>query len=281
MNILAIDIGGTMIKYGLVSSDGKILSTDKIKTEAEKGLNNILEKIDSIFKKYKENNLSGIAVSGTGQINGMIGKVIGGSPIIPNWIGCNLVEILEGKYKLPVTLENDVNCMALGEKWLGAGKDLSNFICLTIGTGIGGGIILNNELFRGENFVAAEFGHIFIKKGKFQDFASTTALIRLTKEKTGKVLNGEEIFNLEKQGIIENLTDGLSSLIYCFNPKDIILGGGVLEQGDYLIRKIEESLSKKIGPRFKENLNIKQAKLGNNAGMIGAVYLLLEKINQK
>ena len=100
-----------------------------------------------------------------------------------------------------------------------------------------------------------------------------------------------EIFNLEKQGVleykniitewVENLTDGLSSLIYCFNPKDIILGGGVLEQGDYLIKKIEDSLSKKIGPRFKENLNIKQAKLGNNAGMIGATYLLLEKINQK
>ncbi len=291
MNILAIDIGGTMIKYGLVSSEGEILSTDKIKTEAEKGLDNILEKIDNIFKKYKENDLVGIAVSGTGQINGMIGEVIGGAPIIPNWIGCNLVEILEKRYNLPAILENDVNCMALGEKWIGSGKDLNNFICLTIGTGIGGGIILNNELFRGENFVAGEFGHILIKKGEFQDFASTTALIRLTKEKTGKILNGEEIFNLEKQELIEykniiaewieNLTDGLSSLVYCFNPKYIILGGGVIEQGDYLIKKIEDSLSKKIGPRFKENLNIKQAKLGNNAGMIGAAYLLLEKINQK
>ena len=198
MNILAIDIGGTMIKYGIVSSDGQILSTDKIETEAEKGLDNILNKIDNIFKKYKENNLVGIAVSGTGQINGMIGKVIGGAPIIPNWIGCNLVDILEKKYNLPAILENDVNCMALGEKWIGSGKDLNNFICLTIGTGIGGGIILNNELFRGENFVAGEFGHILIKKGEFQDFASTTALIRLTREKTGKLLNGEEIFNLEK-----------------------------------------------------------------------------------
>ena len=77
MNILAIDIGGTMIKYGLISSDGKILSTDKVKTEARKGLDNILEKIDNIFKKYKEHKPVGIAVSGTGQINGMIGKVIG------------------------------------------------------------------------------------------------------------------------------------------------------------------------------------------------------------
>ena len=291
MNILAIDIGGTMIKYGLVSSDGEILSTDKIETEAEKGLENILNKIDNIFKRYKENNPVGIAVSGTGQINGMIGKVIGGNPIIPNWIGTNLVEILEEKYNLPIVLENDVNCVALGEKWIGAGKDLSNFICLTIGTGIGGGIILNNQLFRGENFVAGEFGHILIKKGEFEQFASTTALIRLVKERTGKTLNGKEIFDLEKKEIleyqevisewIENLTDGLSSIIYCFNPANIILGGGVIEQGEPLINRIKNSLFKKIGPQFKEKLNIIQAKLGNNAGMIGASYLLLEKINKR
>ena len=291
MNILAIDIGGTMIKYGLVSSDGKILSTNKIKTEASKGLNNILNKIDNIFKGYKENNPVGIAVSGTGQINSMIGKVIGGNPIIPNWIGTNLVKILEEKYNLPAVLENDVNCVALGEKWIGAGKDLSNFICLTIGTGIGGGIILNNQLFRGENFVAGEFGHTLIKKGEFEQFASTTALIRLVKEKTGKILNGKEIFDLEKKEIveyqevisewIENLTDGLSSIVYCFNPANIILGGGVIEQGEPLINRIKNSLFKKIGLQFKEKLNIIQAKLGNNAGMIGASYLLLEKINKR
>ena len=291
MNILAIDIGGTMIKYGLVSSDGEILSTDKIETEAEKGLENILNKIDNIFKRYKENNPVGIAVSGTGQINGIIGKVIGGNPIIPNWIGTNLVKILEKKYNLPAVLENDVNCVALGEKWIGAGKDLSNFICLTIGTGIGGGIILNNQLFRGENFVAGEFGHILIKKGEFEQFASTTALIRLVKEKTGKILNGKEIFDLEKKEIveyqevisewIENLTDGLSSIVYCFNPANIILGGGVIGQGEALINRIKNSLFKKIGLQFKEKLNIIQAKLGNNAGMIGASYLLLEKINKR
>ena len=291
MNILAIDIGGTMIKYGLVSSDGEILSTDKIETEAEKGLENILNKIDNIFKRYKENNPVGIAVSGTGQINGIIGKVIGGNPIIPNWIGTNLVKILEEKYNLPIVLENDVNCVALGEKWIGAGKNLKNFICLTIGTGIGGGIILNNQLFRGENFVAGEFGHILIKKGEFEQFASTTALIRLVKERTEKTLNGKEIFDLEKKEIveyqevisewIENLTDGLSSIVYCFNPANIILGGGVIEQGEALINRVKNSLFKKIGLQFKEKLNIIQAKLGNNAGMIGASYLLLEKINKR
>ena len=146
--ILAIDIGGTMIKYGLVTLEGEVITSDKVDTQAEKGLENILNKIDIIYNKFKDRNLLGIAVSGTGQINGEIGKVIGGNPIIPEWIGTNLVEILEKKYDLPTILENDVNCAALGEKWKGAGKNLSDFLCLTVGTGIGGGIILNNELER-------------------------------------------------------------------------------------------------------------------------------------
>ena len=111
------------------------------------------------------------------------------------------------------------------------------------------------------------------------------------KERTGKILNGKEIFDLEKKEIveyqevisewIENLTDGLSSIIYCFNPANIILGGGVIGQGEPLINRIKNSLFKKIGSQFKEKLNIIQAKLGNNAGMIGASYLLLEKFNKR
>lgn len=288
--ILAIDIGGTMIKYGLVTLEGEVITSDKVDTQAEKGLENILNKIDIIYNKFKDRNLLGIAVSGTGQINGEIGKVIGGNPIIPEWIGTNLVEILEKKYDLPTILENDVNCAALGEKWKGAGKNLSDFLCLTVGTGIGGGIILNNELFRGKNFVAGEFGHILIRKGEFEKFASTSALVRIVKEKTGKTLNGKEIFDLEKNGSeeiknivvewIENLTDGLSSLVYSFNPDNIILGGGVIEQGDPLMKRIRKSLNKKVGPMFSEKLNISHAELGNNAGMLGAAYLLLEKIKK-
>lgn len=290
MKILAIDIGGTMIKYGLVSLDGNILESSEINTDAEKGIENLLTKIDFIKNKYMNYDILGIAISGTGQINGEKGEVIGGNPIIPGWIGTNLVKLLEEKYSLPVILENDVNCAALGERWKGAGKNLKNFICLTIGTGIGGGIILNNELFRGENFVAGEFGHIQIKKGKYEQYASTSALVKTVKEKTGNNLNGREIFNLEREGIkeykeiidewIDNITDGLSSIIYAFNPSHIILGGGVTRQGEPLLNRIKESLDKKIGPMFKQNLNIYFAELGNSSGMIGASYLLLKKINK-
>lgn len=290
MKVLAIDIGGTMIKYGLVSQSGKVLLSKEIPTESGKGLESILRKIDFIFNEYREEEIIGIGVSATGQINGDIGKIIGGNPIIPNWIGTNLVEILEEKYSLPVILENDVNCAALGEKWKGAGKNSKSFICLTIGTGIGGGIILNNELFRGEGYIAGEFGHIPISVGEYEQFASTTALVRMVKERTGKVLNGKEIFEFEKQGLkvyteiidewVEYIIEGLLSIIYIFNPSSIILGGGVTKQGSYLLEKLEKSLERKIFKSFKDILKINFAELGNDAGMLGASYLLLKKLNK-
>ena len=300
MKVIGIDIGGTAVKYGLLSEKGDILESGEFPTEGKKGVDNLFINICGVIDKYLEKDILGIAVSGTGQIDGSIGKVIGGSPIIPGWIGTNLVEKLEKKYNLPAVLENDVNCAALGEKWLGAGKDAKDFICLTIGTGIGGGIILNDEIFRGDSCVAAEFGHIQIvkngiecmcgKKGCYERYASTTALVNMVKEKTGKTLNGKEIFELEKAGdkeiakIVETwidyLTDGLSTLAYIFNPSLIVLGGGVTKQGDYLLNRIKESLDKKIGENYRKNLSVRFAHLGNNAGMLGAEYLLLKKIGK-
>lgn len=164
MRVVGIDIGGTAVKYGLLTVEGVILETGEFPTEAGKGVENLFRNICGVIDRYLSEDIIGIAVSGTGQIDGSIGKVIGGNPIIPGWIGTNLVEKLEDKYKLPAVLENDVNCAALGEKWLGAGKEADDFVCLTIGTGIGGGIVLDGDIFRGDTCVAGEFGHIQIEK---------------------------------------------------------------------------------------------------------------------
>ncbi len=301
MRVVGIDIGGTMIKYGLLSLEGQILKSGEMATEAEKGVEILFEKICSVVENFsREEKILGIAVSGTGQIDGSIGKVVGGNEIIPGWIGTNLVERLEKKFNLPAVLENDVNCAALGEKWLGAGKGEDNFLCLTIGTGIGGGIVLNGDVFRGNTCVAGEFGHIQIvkngvqclcgKKGCYERYASATALVRMAKERTGEDLNGKEIFDREKAGIpvftelvkdwVDYFTDGLSTIIYIFNPPLIVVGGGVTKQGDYLLEKINKSLSEKLGINFKKNLSVKFAELGNNAGMLGAEYLLLKKLGK-
>lgn len=300
MKIVGIDIGGTMIKYGLISLDGEILVGGEIPTEAEKGIENLFQKISGIIEVYSKEKLLGIAVSGTGQIDGNIGKVIGGNDIIPGWIGTDLVKMLEKKFSLPAVLENDVNCAALGEKWLGAGKEKKDFICVTIGTGIGGGIVVNDDILRGDTCVAGEFGHIQIvknghecmcgKKGCYERYASTTALVRMVKEKTGFKLNGKEIFTRERAGepifkeIVEEwidyLTDGLSTITYIFNPSLIIIGGGITKQGDYLLNRVNKNLASKIGVNYRKNLSIRFAELGNNAGMLGAVYLLLKKIGK-
>lgn len=296
--VIGIDIGGTAVKYGLLTVRGEILKSGEFSTDGEKGIENLLSNIYDVIDMYMDNNVLGIAVSGTGQINGEIGEVIGGAPIIPGWIGTNLVKILEEKYKIPAVLENDVNCAALGEKWKGAGAGEDDFLCLTIGTGIGGGIILNGNIYRGNSYVAGEFGHILVEKngikcscgktGCYEKYASTSALVRMVEEKTGKKMNGKEIFELYHQGDniikeiiniwIEYLTDGLGVLIYVFNPKLVILGGGVTKQGEYLLQLIKSSLSKKCGENYLKNLVIKFATLENSAGMLGAEYLLLKKI---
>ncbi len=298
--IIGIDIGGTMVKYALLTLKGKILQKGEFPTEASKGVENLFKNISNVINVYLEENILGIAVSGTGQIDGTIGKVIGGNPIIPGWIGTDLVKKLEEKFNLPAILENDVNCAALGEKWIGAGKDSSNFICITIGTGVGGGIILNNKIFTGESFVAGEFGHMQIvkdgiscscgKRGCFEKYASTTALVNMVQDECELTLNGKEIFQRYHEGDIkiieivdawiDYITDGLSNIAYIFNPNLLVLGGGVTKQGDFLLNKIKVSLGAKLGINFKKNLNIKFATLGNDAGLIGASYLLLKKTNE-
>lgn len=305
MNIIAIDIGGTEIKYGLVNEEGEILFSSSLLTEASKGVEQLLKKIDKIIEEFISTYLiAGIGISATGQIDGKQGVVVGGTNLIPGWIGTKLVEILEEKYKVPTILENDVNCATLGEMWLGAAKGKKNFICLTIGTGIGGGVVLNGRLLTGEGSVAAEFGHIQIvkngkecgcgNKGCYQAYASTTALLKLVEEKMGRNLNGKEFFEeVHKNSIpyveilnewVDYFTDGLSSLIYIFNPSLVVIGGGISKQGDFLMDIFKKSLEKKVMKNYLGILTIKMAEQGNDAGILGASYLLIEKnkkTNQK
>lgn len=301
MSIVAIDIGGTEIKYALVKKDGTLLSTSKIRTEASKGKEELLKKIYKIVEKYaSDSKIIGIAISTTGQVDGNLGEVVGGTELIPGWIGTKVVKILEEKYKIPVIIENDVNCAAVGEMWLGAGRNDENFICLTIGTGIGGGIVINRELFLGAGSVAAEFGHIQIEKngkkclcgkeGCYQMYASTSALLNSVYEKTKNRTNGKEFFQKVKNNEeiemkifnewIDYLGDGLSSLIYIFNPKKIIIGGGISKQGDFLKNKIDGNLKKKVMKNYLNILDITMAELGNDAGLLGATYILLKKMKK-
>ncbi|MGL4403448.1 MAG: ROK family protein [Fusobacteriaceae bacterium] len=300
MNVVGIDIGGTEIKYGLIRESGEILEKGSMDTQVHLGSAILIEKIYSIIDSYAQRGIGGVAVSSTGQVDGIHGKVIGGIPLIPGWIGTELVELLEKKYSLPAVLENDVNCAALGEFWKGAGMGEKNFLCLTIGTGIGGGIVIDGDIYRGAGYAAGEFGHFQIerdgrlcscgKKGCYEAYSSTASLIRLVKEKTSLEQNGRKIFERihggDKEFIeifdlwCDYITDGLATLSYIFNPSLIIIGGGVSAQGYFLTERLKKILDGKIPKNYSSTINLRPAELANDAGILGATYLLLKKMGK-
>lgn len=293
------DIGGTTIKYGIADTNGNFLFKEQIPTYPEKGsillLKRIKEEIDKLKKMYK---ISGIGISATGQVNYREGTISAATNLIPGWVGTNIKKYFIDEYNIPVEVENDVNSVALGEMWKGNGRDLTNFISIALGTGIGGGIILNKTLFRGAHYSAGEFGHLKIKSngrkckcgdyGCYEAHSSTLSLVSIVKDVTGKrTITGKDIFRLEKiekepykrlvSEWISDIGDGLKNIIVSFDPEAIIIGGGVSAQGDYLINKIKKDLKGKLQENFYKNLDIRTAALENDAGMLGVLYLINQK----
>lgn len=300
MNYIAIDIGGTKIKYGIIDDLGKIYEDNDMDTEAYKGANILIEKVENIITDILNTTryvITGIAISTAGQVDSKKGEIIFATEAIPGYTGVKLKKIIEEKFKLPCNVENDVNCAALGELWMGVAKGKSDFICLTIGTGIGGAIIMDGKVFTGNNNSAGEFGHINLypqgiecncgQKGCFERYASTSALVKSAGE-TFKIapnsnnINGKIIFDSINNGesMYEAIVDkwcydialGLKSIIHIFNPGLIVIGGGVSAQGEKLISRIEKNLRFMVMPSFIKDLEIKTAECGNMAGMLGAVY---------
>lgn len=294
------DIGGTGVKYGVTDGSGEFLLKDNFPTHPDRGSSDLLKRIKMKIDRCREEfELSGIGISATGQVDYSVGSISAATDLIPGWVGTNIKGYFIEEYKIPVVVENDVNCVALGEMWKGRGRDLNSFISIALGTGIGGGIILNRSVFRGAYYSAGEFGHLKIKaegrrcrcgdRGCYEAHASTLALISIVKEATGLAeITGQEIFEYEKIGRepykslvsqwISDIGDGLKNIVVSFNPQGIIIGGGVSAQGEYLLDKIREDLRGKLQERFYENLDIRGAELKNDAGMLGALYLLNEEV---
>lgn len=297
---IGIDIGGTAIKAGIVDQKGQILY--KINKQAninnyEIPLINVVKDTAKEIKVYTIDNkikIEGVGVSAAGQIDNKNGVVIGSCGNIPKWIGTQLKTEIEKIVNLDVKVENDANCVALAEHWIGNGKNYKNMIAYTIGTGIGGGIIIDGKIFSGSIGIAGEIGHIVLKKdgqqcscgnkGCFEQYGSMTALIREVRKVTGykfEKINGEIIFNEAKNGnkqiarcidvFLEYNATGIVTLLHIFNPEAIIIGGGVSKQGEVIIKPLIEKVREKAMPAFFENVIITSAKLSNDAGIIGAV----------
>lgn len=289
MRILALDIGGTAIKIGIINENGEILEKSEVPTMSKEGGQALINKVLNIISQYK--NIDRIGISTAGQVDPIEGKIIFASNNIPRWTGMEIKRIIEENFNIKTVVENDVNSAAIGEAYYGVGVNNKNFLCITYGTGIGGAILENGEIYRGTYGSAGEFGHIIThgygksctcgSKGCYETYASTTALVKNVKEELElKEVNGRLIFKLINEDIrIKNIVDnwineiifGLVNLVNIFNPSLIVLGGGIMEQ-EYIIKYINENITNLIMPNYRK-VKFVPAKLGNNAGILGVAYL--------
>ncbi|HGL2476375.1 TPA: ROK family protein [Streptococcus pneumoniae] len=296
MKIIGIDIGGTTIKADLYDEFGTSLNHFKeIETiiDYDLGTNQILNQVCDLIGEYTLNHsIDGVGISTAGVVNANTGEIIYAGYTIPGYIGVNFTAEIKKRFGLYTFVENDVNCAALGELWKGQAKDKKNVVMVTIGTGIGGSIIVNGQIVNGFNYTAGEVGYIPVGNSDWQSKASTTALIHLYQKKslktnqTGRTFftdlrSGDKVAEETFEIFVENLTKGLLTISYLLNPEILILGGGILDSKDILLPEIQSSLAKNaMDNRFLPK-NLVAATLGNEAGRIGAVKNFLDRISNK
>ncbi|MGN0525752.1 ROK family protein [Eubacterium sp.] len=288
MRILAFDIGGTFIKYALCNDNFELTEKNKIPTNAKQGGQVIIQRIIDIIESYE--NIDRVAISTAGQVDSEHGVVVYSTDNIPYYTGMMVKSLIENKTGIPTFVENDVNAAALGEAHFGAAKGESDFICLTLGTGVGGAIFLNDKLYKGSASAAGEIGHMVIHaggrqctcggEGCFECYASANALIKAVNKISDEPLDAFQIFqkeNMQRPEIrseidkwIDEIIIGLMNLIYIFNPPLIVIGGGIMNE-DYIIELIDRKIYSRLMKSFK-NVRIERSQKGNDSALLGVAY---------
>ena len=334
---LAVDVGGTEVKIGIVTEEGDVVcktavpadfdnyqtplmltalrgaaafvqaaagETDKSPEKDIPAADQTKQTPDASLAGCKEAvqklGLGGIGISTTGMIDKEKGRVAGAAGHIPNFLDSEFKTCFEEAFGLETHVMNDANSAAVAEHWTGSAKGCDNALVLTLGTGIGGGIIVNGKILEGAHGYAGEVGHITIKKdgpmtpcgnrGTFEFYGATKALVLLAEERflaAGEPvpdggLNGRMIFQALAEGNevaraavrdwISDIAVGIVDLIYIFDPEIVVIGGGVSAQEELLIRPLEAKVRAELMPVFAEKLKMVPATHGNDAGMIGAIY---------
>lgn len=317
MNYLGIDIGGSMVKYGILSAEGRILhqqalpaNRDYYRTPlmetalkgAEQFLMTLCPQAENPRQAAELLELKGTGIATAGAVDRIRGLVVGAVEHIPSYEGSPLAHRFQALLGLPVHVINDAQAALLAELWLGTAKNLKYALMLTIGTGVGGGLVAEGKLLGGLKGYAGHVGHMTIKKdgpmtpcgnrGTFEEYASTGALIRRAAERLieegmplpEEGLDGRSIFRMAEEGDammqvvldewIEDMAVGIVNLVYCFNPERVIIGGGVSRQERLLIEPLRRRVRENLMPVFQTDFQLEAARLGNEAGIIGAVYAL-------
>lgn len=311
--ILGIDLGGTFIKGGLIDSLGNILIDDKIPTECEKGIEKVAENIANLSKKIMSvskvspDEVIGIGIGVPGMIDAQNGTVIVSENL--SMYDFDIRSRVEKMTGLPVKIANDANVAALGEARFGCGKRYQTTVLLTLGTGVGGGIVINGKLYEGNRSAGAELGHSVIvaggekcscgRRGCLEAYASATALIRETKKamsenpdslmwQIGGIdrVDGKTAFDYKAKDAaaakvvdeyIEKLAAGITNIANDLRPEAIIIGGGVSNQGAFLTEPLQKIVDAEIyGGNAGPKVEILTAELGNKAGLLGAGALWID-----
>ncbi len=311
---IGVDIGGTSTKLGLVDPQGRVLFRDSFLTHNAHGkkklLDMILKHVHDLMRTAEDRRLkvAGVGVGAPGPIDVRRGWVYF-FPNIPGWKDTPFKKLLERRLGIPTIVDNDANAMAYGEFCFGAGRGSKNMLAMTLGTGIGGGLVIDGKLFHGPAFSAAEVGHMVLNEngplcacgnhGCIETYVGNGYFIRevrrrlkagqkslLTQElRKGKDLTplavaqaarrGDALSKLMWQETGEHLGNALVGLTNLLNPEKIILGGGIAQNGDLLFKPVVQTLAKKAFPIAAASVKVVPAELGVDAGLIGAAALAL------
>lgn len=319
--IVGVDLGGTNIVSLLMTGKGEIVGRDTRLTLAKEGKDKVLSQIVNSVERILEESETKLGISSKSIIGLGIGSpgplsikkgLVHFTPNLPGWTNVPLVDILRDKLALPIFLENDANAAALGEWWRGAGKDVDNLVLLTLGTGIGGGIIIQGEVFHGAWDTAAEIGHMIIhegglvcgcgKKGCLEAYASATGVIKRTlsamREGEKSILAGavknrgenitcELVYKAAEKGdslsrwIVEEtaryLGIGIASIVNVLNPEMVILSGGMIAAGALIFKPVRKYARENALAAAIEGVEIVPAALSGNSGAIGAAATVLKR----
>ncbi|HRU32202.1 MAG TPA: ROK family protein [bacterium] len=303
--IIGIDIGGTKIAIGRADTRGKLEDSVRFPTDVSRGYRSILEEIiEKTSKLFERDSVKAIGIGCGGPLDSKKGRILS-PPNLPGWDDVPLVDDIKGVFNVPVYLENDANAAALGEFYFGAGKDVSNMVYMTLSTGIGGGIILNNKLIHGVRDSGGEVGHQTIlpdgplcncgNRGCLEALSSGTGIAKIFREKlasgresivTSWVKEPEEISakiiadaakagdSLSKEvwdSAIYYLGIGISNIVTIVSPEMVVLGGSLTKYGESLFVNVREIVKERARLVPVDEIKIVPAQLGDNVGILGAV----------
>ncbi len=308
---LGVDIGGTNIKQGIVSELGEIIFSTMVPTNREGGPDEVISQLKKGIKEtisQNELNIAGIGIGAAGSVSSKKGTV-SNPPNIPGWGVVNVVDIIKNEFNFPVFIDNDANAAAIGEMLYGAGKEINSFALVTLGTGVGGGLILNRKIYQGDFGAAGEIGHITIdcngrlcncgSKGCVEAYVGNHYLMDIVKEEltehqdskilklienntdllTPKIIN-EAASNGDKYAcfLIESVGfyvgSALSSVSNLLDIDTFIIGGGVSAFGQPLFNSIKKTLEEKVLRSIKHRIKVFPAQLKNEAGIVGSSSLV-------